>query len=268
MEVFPSCRARATRSSWPRAGCRAAARPLALRAPPASPSGGRPAGGSPTRAREYEHKVRGVRSFGFFAVPPGPVARDASYPGDCHDPRAGDATISKVRRGNKCGSRFTAFPGELRKVIAPSFRFVQRQCSEFVCSGSVVVPICRSRSHHVFPGDALLTNPVFCCLCLLPVVNIDLSRFSLSGHCPQPFLESEAAPPGSPTAAGSAPHTSAARGYRHSLGSCSAHLGSVPPRTDSRGGRRTTAGSAPAHLGYFVPRHRPNQAHAQSVCFG
>ena len=83
----------------------------------------------------------GARSFGFFLRPP--VAREASNPGDCHDPRAGDATISKVRRGSKCGSRFTASPGELRKVIAPSFRFVQRQCSEFVCSGSVVVPICR-----------------------------------------------------------------------------------------------------------------------------
>ena len=65
---------------------------------------------------------RGVRSFGFFAVPPGLVALAASYPGDCHDPHAGDATISKVRRGSKCGSRFTASPGELRKVIAPSFR--------------------------------------------------------------------------------------------------------------------------------------------------
>jgi hypothetical protein len=127
MEVFPSCRARATRSSWPRAVCRAAARPLALRAPPASPSGGRPAGGSPTRAREDEHKVsrvaKGCAVLRVFCGPPGPVARAASYPGDCHDPHAGDATISKVRRGSKCGSRFTAFPGELRKVIAPSFPF-------------------------------------------------------------------------------------------------------------------------------------------------
>jgi len=164
--------------NWPRAGCRAAARPLALRASPASPSGGLPAGGSPTRAREDEHKVsrvaKGCASFVFFfAVPPGPVARDASYPGYCHDPRAGDATISKVRRGSKCGSRFAASPGELRKVIAPSFPFrtapVFRICL-FRFGGCSDLSLA---FHRVCPGDALLTDLVFRRVCLRPVVNID-----------------------------------------------------------------------------------------------
>jgi hypothetical protein len=90
----------------------------------------------------------GARSFGFLRPPP-PVARDASYPGDCHDPRAGDATISKVRRGSKCGSRFTASPGELRKVIAPSFRWVQRQCATPKCNPG------HTKSH---PGNARATH--------------------------------------------------------------------------------------------------------------
>ena len=107
---------------------------------------GWPAGGSPTRAREDEHKVPHVE--GFVLRPP-PVARDASYPGDCHDPRAGDATISKVRRGSKCGSRFTASPGELRKVIAPSFRWVQRQCATPKCNPG------HTKSH---PGNARATH--------------------------------------------------------------------------------------------------------------
>ena len=88
-----------------------------------------------------------LRFFVFFLRPP--VARDASNPGDCHDPRAGDATISKVRRGSKCGSRFTASPGELRKVIAPSFRWVQRQCATPKCNPGY------TKSH---PGNTRATH--------------------------------------------------------------------------------------------------------------
>ena len=55
--VFPSHHCCATWSSAPRAGRRAAARPVALRAPPASPSGGRPTGGSSMWVREEGHEV-------------------------------------------------------------------------------------------------------------------------------------------------------------------------------------------------------------------